>query len=166
MMYSCLSHVTCAKSASTSEMVRFRGRKKKEKVGDPNALMNHIPDGKRCIGDSGMRGEPSKISTTKPGHSKEVKKFFSRVRARQETLFTRMKNFDVLKNRFRHGINLHKMCLEAVAVIVQYGETVERYHVCFFMLAELNSVILFNQKWKTDTPSLTLNMIVVLHIIP
>ena len=111
MMYSCLSHDTCAKSASTSKMAWSRGRKKKKKVGDPNALMNHIPDGKRCIGDSGMRGEPSKISTTKPGHSKEVKKFFSRVRARQETLFKRINNNDVLKNRFRHGISLQKMCL-------------------------------------------------------
>ena len=92
-------------------MARSRGRKKKKKVGDPNALMNHIPDGKRCSGDSGIRGEPRKNSTTYPGHSKEFKKFFSHVRARQETLFKRINNNDVLKNRFRQGISLHKMCL-------------------------------------------------------
>jgi hypothetical protein len=104
-------------------MVRFRGRKKADKSGNPNALINKIPDGKRIIGDCGMRGEPGKISTTKPGHSKEVKKSFARAKSRQETLFARMKNFNVLKHRFRHDIGLHKICLEAVAVIVQYGET-------------------------------------------
>ena len=109
-------------------MVQFRGKKKKDKkAGDPNALINHIPEGKRCIADSGMRGEPSKISTTKQGHSKKVKKFFARAKSRQETLFCRMKNFDVLKNRFRHPIELHKMCLEAVAVIVQYVKVTYLY---------------------------------------
>ena len=108
--------------ASTSEITWFRGRKKKETTSNPNALINFIPENKRIIGDSGLKGESTKSLTTNPGHSKEVKKFFARAKARQETLFARMKNFDVLRHRFRHGIELHKICLEAVAVIVQYGE--------------------------------------------
>jgi hypothetical protein len=36
-----------------------------------------------------------------------------------EGIFARFKNFNVLKYRFRHQIDLHQRCLLAVAVIVQ-----------------------------------------------
>ena len=121
--FTCLPGIVNICLASTSEIARFRGGEKKDKTSNPSALIHSIPEGKRIIGDSGMRGEPTKISTTNPGHSRDVKKFFARARARQETLFARMKFFDVLRHRFRHDIALHKICLEAVAVIVQYGET-------------------------------------------
>ena len=118
--------------------------------------MNLIPEGKRIIGDSGMRGKPTKISTTKPGHSKEVKKFFAREKSRQETLFLRMIFFDVLKNRFRHEITLHKMCLEAVAVIVQYGKTlwyIFLLHITACVcVTDLGYPLLYYKKWKMDTP--------------
>lgn len=84
-----------------------------------NCLSAKIPEGKRAIADSGLRGS-AKVSTTKPGHSKEAKKFMSRVRSRMETLFLRFKNFGILRQRFRHDIELHRDILLAVAVLVAY----------------------------------------------
>lgn len=84
-----------------------------------NCLSAKIPEGKRAIADSGLRGS-AKVSRTKPGHSKEAKKFMSRVRSRMETLFLRFKNFGILRQRFRHDIELHRDILLAVAVLVAY----------------------------------------------
>ena len=44
----------------------------------------------------------------------------TRARARHETFNARIKNFACLDARFRHGISKHKICFEAVCVIVQY----------------------------------------------
>lgn len=44
----------------------------------------------------------------------------SRARARHETFDSRIKNFACLDQRFRHGMEKHKICFEAVCVIVQY----------------------------------------------
>ena len=114
-------HIAGPFPASTSEIQRFRGRKEKDKVetADPKALIHKIPEGKRAVADSGMKGEPKKITTSRSGHAPETKKFLARAKSRQETLFARFKNFHVLKYRFRHDINLHERCLLAVAVIVQ-----------------------------------------------
>jgi hypothetical protein len=93
---------------------------------DWNALFFKIPEGKKLIGDSGYRGEPSKISITQDEHSAEVKQFFARVKSRQETFNTRLKFFNVLSGCFRHGkgaedkLQAHKRCFEAICVLVQY----------------------------------------------
>ena len=72
-------------------------------------------------------GEPGKIITTRKGQSVELKKWLGRVKSRQETFFSRMKSFNVLKNRFRHGkrgtkdkMERHKHCFESVAVLLAY----------------------------------------------
>jgi len=52
--------------------------------------------------------------------SDEVKAFKRRARARHETFNGRIKVFNVLDTRFRHGIEKHKAVFEAVCVIVQY----------------------------------------------
>jgi hypothetical protein len=89
-------------------------------------LYFQIPEGKKLIGDSGYKGELSKISTTADAHSAEVKEFFARAKSRQETINTRLKSFNVLSCRFRHGkgvenkLRLHQTCFEAVCVLVQY----------------------------------------------
>jgi hypothetical protein len=57
-----------------------------------NGLMAQIPDGKRAIGDSGYKGEPTKVSITRDGDSAEVKKFKGRVKARHETFPGSVKN--------------------------------------------------------------------------
>ena len=60
------------------------------------------------------------------GHSKKVKDFINAAKARQESYHWRLKTYTVLSGRFRHGkstdekMAMHKMCTEAVCVIVKY----------------------------------------------
>ena len=69
---------------------------------------------------------PEKVTITRDGQSKDLKQFLGRAKNRQESLHTRLKSFNYLYHRFRHGkstqnkMELHKMCVEAVCVIVQY----------------------------------------------
>jgi hypothetical protein len=88
--------------------MRFRGRKAKDKqeTADPNALIFKIPDGKRAVADSGMKGEPSKITTTRAGHAPETRRFLARAKSRQEALFARFKNFNVNVLKYRFAIKL------------------------------------------------------------
>ena len=119
--------------ASTHDITMFRGgaqidsslRNNKENW-DRSALYFRIPQGKKLIGDSGYKGEPTKISTTVAEHSRDVKEFFARAKSRQETFNTRLKFFNVLSGCFRHGkgakqkLELHKTCFEAICILVQY----------------------------------------------
>lgn len=116
LMYHCNHFCT---SASFSESVTFNGGKKKDAHKNINCLSMRIPEGKRAIADSGLKGS-AKASTPKPGHSKEAKLFMSRVRSRMETLFKRFKDFGILQQRFRHDLDFHMEILHAVAVIVAY----------------------------------------------
>lgn len=90
----------------------------------PGGLMSKIPANCRAIGDEGYRGEPSKVSTRNTFNSDEVKEFESRVRARHETVNSRLKSFAVLDQEFRSKGNTrmekHKSAFEACCVIVQY----------------------------------------------
>ena len=85
-----------------------------------------MPEGTKAIGDSGYAGQDDKMIIYRQEHSAEFKKFLGRVKNRQETLHSRLKSFNVLKNRFRHGqgtaskMSFHKICVEAVCVLVQY----------------------------------------------
>ena len=97
------------KPASTHDITVFR-----------EELKNKIPDGKRVVGDNGYRGEPNTISTPNVHDPAELRRFKSRARARHETLNARLKNFKCLAERFRHGIENHHICFEAVCVIIQY----------------------------------------------
>ena len=106
-------------SASASESVTFNGGRKKDKQKDPNCLANKIPDGKKVLADSGLKGS-EKASTRVAGNSHKMKHFRKRAQGRQESLFKRFKTFGILEQRFRHDYELHKMVLDAVAVIVQY----------------------------------------------
>jgi hypothetical protein len=83
-------------------------------------LKNKIPAGKRVIGDNGYRGEPNTISAPNSHDAQELRRFKSRARARHESFNARIKNFKCLSERFRHGIDKHQICFEAVCVIVQY----------------------------------------------
>lgn len=92
---------------------------------DKSALYFKIPPGKRAVGDSGYKGI-SNVTITKKKHSKGLKKFLTRAKQRQESFHTRLKSFHILRYRFRHGsstknkMDTHKMCVEAICVIVQY----------------------------------------------
>lgn len=114
-----ISFLRSSDSASVSESVTFNGGKKKDKNKDENCLAAKIPEGKRAIADSAFKAS-AKASTSKPGHSRELNHFMSRVRSRMETLFLRFKVFGILSQRFRHNVQLHKDILNAVAVLVAY----------------------------------------------
>jgi SRSO17 transposase len=86
----------------------------------PNGLMSKIPAGKHVIGDQGYRGEPGTISTRNRFDTPAVKKLKCRTKARHESFNSRIKDFKVLDERFRHGLQKHKACFEACCVIVQY----------------------------------------------
>lgn len=104
----------------------FRGGRKNDKTLDKSALYSQLPPGKKAIADSGYAGMPEKVTITKGGQSKDLKGFLGRAKNRQESIHTRFKSFNVLSGCFRHGqstkskLDLHKMCVEAVCVIVQY----------------------------------------------
>jgi DDE superfamily endonuclease len=99
--------------ASQHDITIFRGN-------DTPGLIDQIPNGKRAIGDSGYRGEPSKVAITRDGDSAEVKKYKARVKSRHETFNARLKGFGVLDQAFRHSLDQHKMAFEAVCILVQY----------------------------------------------
>mmetsp|Transcript_9632 Transcript_9632/g.14697 ORF Transcript_9632/g.14697 Transcript_9632/m.14697 type:complete len:147 (-) Transcript_9632:503-943(-) len=116
--------------ASIHDISMFRGYtttdKKKNKI-DKDAFIYHIPAGKKGVGESGYSGEPNKIVTTRKGQSVEMKRRLGRVRSRQETFFSRVKSFNIMKNRFRHGkcgtkdkMIRHKHCFESVVVLLAY----------------------------------------------
>ena len=115
--------------ASVHDITIFRGGKKKDQKQedwDTNSLFFAVPDGVMGVADDGYRGEPKKIVTTKSEHSSEMKNFLGRAKNRQESLHSRLKSFNILKNSFRHGsgtddrMQFHKDCVYAVCVIVQY----------------------------------------------
>lgn len=83
-------------------------------------LKGKIPAGKRVIADNAYRKESNTVSAPNSQDADELRKFKSRARARHETLNGRLKFFKCLSERFRHGVEKHQVCFEAVCVIVQY----------------------------------------------
>ena len=88
-------------------------------------FVDMVPDGCRVIADSGFTGKSDKekriFSVRNNLDSDEVADFKKRAKSRQETFNKRMKDYDVLKKSFRHGIKRHCLCFDAVAVLVQYA---------------------------------------------
>ena len=95
---------------------------------DKNSLYFMLPTGKKAIADSAYKGIPEKVTVALDGQPKEVKDFINGAKAREESYHWRLATYQVLRCRFRHGhgkstekkIAMHKMCTEAVCVIVQY----------------------------------------------
>ena len=88
----------------------------------PNGLRSRIPAGKRVVADSAYRRNAilDVVSVPNNADTREVCLFKRRVRARQETIFLRMKKFDVLTTNFRHGEAYHKVVFHAVAAICHF----------------------------------------------
>ena len=81
------------------------------------------PRGKVTSRGSGI----DNVTITREGQSRELKQWLGRAKNRQESLHSRIKSFNILKQRFRHGrkgtddkLDLHRTCVEAVCVLVQY----------------------------------------------
>jgi len=113
--------------ASIHDITVFRGGDPGSRLEDrdQSALYFQLGENEKLIGDAGYSGEPSKIVVTRDEHSSEFKEFLARAKNRQETFHWRLKSFNILGHRFRHGVGtedrmrLHKMAVEAVAGIVQ-----------------------------------------------
>ena len=73
----------------------------------------------RGIGDRGYRGESSLLSVPSSQDSSEVRDFKGRAMSRQETFNSRLKHYDCLDVRFRHGIEKHALAFYACVVLVQ-----------------------------------------------
>jgi hypothetical protein len=103
----------------THDLVMFRD----PETGELKEYLLENP-GKMVIADRGYStGEPDEIgmfALPNSADSKELAHFKSRARCRHETLNGRLKNFKCLQDTFRHGMENHKTCFEAVCVIVQY----------------------------------------------
>jgi DDE superfamily endonuclease len=82
-----------------------------------NGLLGNIPQGKRAIGDKGYSGEDDYVSTFNYLDPPEVAAFKARVCARHETFNKRVKIYECLKKRFRHGVDNHKVAFEAICVL-------------------------------------------------
>ena len=116
------------KVPSKHDITVFRGgdADQKEEDRDQSALYFKVEDDERLIGDAGYSGEPTKVVVTRDEQSSEFKEFLARAKNRQETFHWRLKSFNILGHRFRHGVNtkermrMHRMAVELVAGIVQY----------------------------------------------
>lgn len=86
----------------------FRGGKKdKNKTEwDRSALYFQLKGKEKCVADSGYEGEPDKIVMTKEEHAKDFKEFLAKCKNRQETFHWRLKAFNILGGRFRHGTSV------------------------------------------------------------
>lgn len=114
---------------STADVTAFRGGKadENENKWDKSSLYFQVQKGNKLVADGGYVGEPTKIITTKSRqYPKVMRKWIGEALARQETLHGRLKSFNILGTRFRHGVgtknkmDLHKTAVEAVTVIIQY----------------------------------------------
>jgi hypothetical protein len=83
-------------------------------------LKSVVPVGSKGIADGGYSGHNNQLSTPNRYDAEPLKKVKRRARARQETLNARLKSYNILNERFRHGLKWHKAAFEAVCVIVQY----------------------------------------------
>jgi hypothetical protein len=114
-----------------SQIVYFSGAKKasthdKRIFLEPNGLRDRMRVGKKGIGDKAFRGKEGDgrvpISCPNSHNHPDVRKFQARGRARQETLFGRMKgSFQIMAQRFRFkDVDMHQIVFEAVVVLLQY----------------------------------------------
>jgi hypothetical protein len=73
------------------------------------------------IADKGYKGVAKDVLTLSSSRdSAELREFKSRASARQENFNARITSFEVLKQEFRHKLERHQTCFEAVVVICQY----------------------------------------------
>jgi hypothetical protein len=92
-------------------------------------LKHELNPNERVAADKGYCGEcPAAAKTPGPLYTNErYIKMMGGVAARHETANNRLKMFECLRQRFRHGVASHAACFRVVAVVVQhqieYGES-------------------------------------------
>ena len=77
-----------------------------------------IENGERAEADLGYRGEPFSIDLPEEGPA-ELYLPKKRARNRHETCNRRFKNWGCLTQNFRHGVDFHRDCMFAIAVLTQ-----------------------------------------------
>ena len=84
-------------------------------------MKSKVPANKKVIAESdlGYRGEDL-ISVPNRFDNEMVKQFKNRARARHETYNQRIKEFNILDERFRYGRQYHRAVFESVCILVQY----------------------------------------------
>ena len=87
---------------------------------------------KKAIGDGGYAGHHEAVSTPNSHDSRQVKLFKSRALKRHEDFNGMTKNFQILRERFRHSVKKVARAFESVAVICQYK--IEREEPLFDIL--------------------------------
>eukprot|EP00980_Cylindrotheca_fusiformis_P026122 scaffold15422_cov39-Cylindrotheca_fusiformis.AAC.1 len=89
-----------------------------------NGLLSKIPDNKRVIADEGYVGEPAKVATRNEFDSAEVVDLKRRAKARQESINSKLKAFNILQNTFRttgeQRLEKHQTAFESCLVVIQY----------------------------------------------
>ena len=77
-------------------------------------LLGVLDSGEKVIADGGYKGEEAIWAK---GHSdnRSTSRMEGVVRARHETVNSRLKNFSVLSSRFRHSLDMHSRCFHACA---------------------------------------------------
>lgn len=108
-----------------NDLTMFCGGKQEdgEENWDKSSLYFKLKGKQKVIGDQIYEGVPHKVTVKRRGHSKKVRDFINRVCARQEIYHGRLWAYQVLRQQFRHNkdkMSQHKMCAEAVSVIVQF----------------------------------------------
>ena len=83
-------------------------------------LMQQFPFWKRAVGDDGYRGLDEFISLRNEFDPPELAAFKERAMARHENFNQRLKKWQVLTKRFRHGVGNHKTAFRAVCAITLY----------------------------------------------
>ena len=87
----------------------------------PLGLKSMLENGERVEADDGYMGE-CPLHCKCPGSDtshKNQKKMRARVRMRHEHVNERMKNYNCLNVKFRHGATRHGLAVRAIAVLVQ-----------------------------------------------
>ena len=80
-------------------------QEKTKKYWNKKFLYFQLPEGKRVIVDGGLAGEPTKITIASKLLPKELQDYIKLAKARQETLHTGFKHYNILGHRFCHGQN-------------------------------------------------------------
>ena len=90
-----------------------------QRIFKEEGLCDEMPEGTKAIADKVYKGQ-NKISLHNSLDDEEVREFKRRARARQESVNARLKSFECLKQRFRHGVKNHHIYVHAVAVMLTF----------------------------------------------
>ena len=96
-------------------------------------LKSKIPPGKRLIGDKiYLTKNTPEISGRNLYDDEKLGKFKERLKARHETFNSRIKSFDILKNRFRSKVDRmkkHQSVMTTICVAIEYPTCCQQSYI-------------------------------------